>query len=165
MMRRLTDILTVLFVTVVVAIVVFTYGTLVYGETQDIKTIITHAANQNNINPKLLYAVCQLESGLNAVAVNQDDGGSPSYGLCQIKLETARIYNSKLTIRKLFDPEINANYAAKHLQTLLKRYHNEEYAVCSYNLGYLKLNYEGKPWNRGYYKKVSILMKQMARDY
>lgn len=68
-----------------------------------------------------------------------DDGGSPSIGLCQVKLKTSKWLGYKGTEKQLLNPTVNAYYAAKYLKYQLKRYNgNTEKALIAYNRGNAK---------------------------
>lgn len=84
----------------------------------------------------LLSSICYVESHYNPNALHKDDGDSNSVGLCQVKLKTAKWLGFKGNEKQLLKPEINAYYAAKYLQYLLKRYHgNITKAIIAYNRG------------------------------
>jgi soluble lytic murein transglycosylase-like protein len=83
----------------------------------------------------LLYSVCQVESGGFAGAINWEDGGSPSYGLCQVKLGTARSFGFAGDATGLMDPVTNFRVAGRVLQYHLKRCETVEAAVGAYNTG------------------------------
>lgn len=85
---------------------------------------------------RLLRAICQVESNLNPKAVNKYDGGSASYGLCQIKLATAKYMGYRGNSKLLLTPSVNALYAAKYLRYQLDRYGNDWVrAISAYNRG------------------------------
>ncbi len=85
----------------------------------------------------LIDAICLVESGHRNSALNPHDGGSPSLGVCQIKLATARQLGYKGTAYDLQHNEaINIHYAAKYLAAQLKRYSGDpRKAVAAYNAG------------------------------
>lgn len=93
-------------------------------------------------NPNLLGAVCYVESNYRNV-INHNDGGSASYGICQIKLKTANWMNEKhkilgqpVTKFDLMNPEINALFAGLYLKYQLDRYNGDiECAISGYNAG------------------------------
>lgn len=82
----------------------------------------------------LLPAICWVESRHNEKAINPKD---PSYGLCQIKQETASwIMKKHITIDELMDGQINAMIAAKYLKHLSKRYKGDlKCIIKAYNSG------------------------------
>lgn len=106
-----------------------------------ITAIILAAAKSVGISGTLLLAICTHESNLKNITV-QDDGGSPSYGVCQVKLETAQymdnVYGHKIKANegRLKNNYVNAFYAAEILKFQLKRYDNNlNMAIDAYNKG------------------------------
>lgn len=123
----------------------------------DEKTAIKNAAKAEDISESLLSAVCFVESGHRPLAHTKRDGKGrrDSFGLCQLQLRTAKSVGFLGEAQDLFDPYINALYAAKYLSGQLGRYGgNWEFAVAAYNLGSLRLDASGKPINKGYVKSV-----------
>lgn len=108
--------------------------------------------------PGLLSAVCWVESKHNQDAINLYDGGTPSLGVCQIKLSTARRLGYKGSIQKLWrDPKTNAYYAGLYLRVNLDRYDNDaNKAVAAYNAGVHRVNNQGLTKNRKYVEKVLL---------
>lgn len=116
--------------------------------------IIIAAAKSASIPAYLLAAVCAVESN-HTSTINIHDGGSPSYGACQLKVNTARLYDRKATGAKLLNYAYNADIAARYLRTQLDRYHgNTECAIAAYNAGTCKFNDRKQIRNRKYVKKV-----------
>lgn len=89
-----------------------------------------------DLPPGLLDSVCFIETRHNVSALVEHDGGSPSYGVCQVKLSTARDMGFKGKPEHLMIPEINAYYAGKYLSRNLKKYRQIERAVIAYNRGH-----------------------------
>ncbi len=84
-----------------------------------------------------------------------DDGGSPSLGICQIKLETARLMGFKGDQKQLMDPQVNITYSALYLHKQLLRYHQDVHkAVSAYNAGTWSMNLQGQTKNLSYVNKV-----------
>lgn len=98
-------------------------------------TAILLAALIVGIDPELLSAVCYVESGHKVDAYVHNDGGSPSYGQCQIKMDTAKDMGFNGTKAQLMSPGTNALYAAKYLRYQHKRYGLWSSAVISFNAG------------------------------
>lgn len=88
-----------------------------------------------SLPPNLLSSLCYIESAHNTKAINKNDGGSASLGVCQVKLATAKWLGFKGTAKQLMLPRNNVKYAAKFLHYQLKRYKNTERAVIAYNRG------------------------------
>lgn len=107
-----------------------------------------------NLPPMLLLAICSSESDFRNV-VNPDDGGSPSYGICQIKLNTARTVGFQGRPKKLMHQGVNIYYAGAYLSKQLKRYKgNTCAAIAAYNLG--KAKYVGtRIKNTTYVRRVT----------
>lgn len=106
-----------------------------------------------NLPLGLLSALCLVESGHKNV-VSPHDGGSPSYGICQVKLATARLEVPGYTAADLMDRNKNAYVAGKILKRHFRRYGNWCHAVAAYNAGRLNLHVSGLPRNVRYVRKV-----------
>lgn len=120
------------------------------------ETIILAAAKAAKISGPLLLAICIQESNLKNVEVPHD-GGSPSYGICQIKYETAKMLGYSGHAKGLMNPSTNAKWAASYLKYQKERY---EYdwckAVAAYNAGRYNESKvaPGYPRNLKYVRKV-----------
>lgn len=114
------------------------------------------AASQTfNLPIGLLSAVCFVESRHNVKAFVPNDGGSPSNGICQLKLSTAQQLGYKGTQKALRSPAINIYWSAAYLHYHLVRYDNDVInAVASYNAGTCRLDKRGQPRNLEYVRKV-----------
>jgi len=118
---------------------------------------LQQAAKATAVPFELLRAICTVESNLNPAAVNQYDGGSPSYGLCQIKQATAELVGYEGEPEDLLNPHTNALYAAKYLKRQILRYnHDWIKAISAYNNG-KACNYNVKYVNK-------VLDKLFERD-
>lgn len=97
--------------------------------------IILQAAKAAKTSGLILLAICTHETKLQNVTV-QNDGGSASIGICQMKLDTAKFLGYQGNQAGLLNPKINAKYAALYL-----KYQNERYngdwckAVAAFNAG------------------------------
>lgn len=108
-------------------------------ETLALTLLFSSISAQFDLPPKLLDSVCYVESRHKPHAVNVDDGGSPSLGLCQVKLKTARWLGFEGDEADLMEPRTNAYYAGKYLAYQLKRYRGDKHrAVTAYNRGNAK---------------------------
>jgi len=89
---------------------------------------IEHAANEHALDPKLLHAVIQTESGYNARAVSPRG----AIGLMQLMPDTARRYG----LADAFDPRGNVRAGARYLRDLLELFaQNLPLALAAYNAG------------------------------
>lgn len=131
---------------------------------ESIALIITGVAKSVGIAPGLLLAVCMTETNLRNID-SANDGGSPSYGICQVKLKTARWMGKvhkkpelqNFTEADMRDVRKNATVAALYIKYQLNRYAGDTCkAVAAYNAGKFKESsvYLGLPFNWSYVQKV-----------
>lgn len=119
-------------------------------------TIILLAAKKAGVSGALLLAICSHESNLINVEVPHD-GGSPSYGICQVKLGTAQMLGYTGTGKGLMDPKENAKWAANYVKWQKERY---DYDWCKVTAAYNAGTYNeskvlpGYPRNLKYVRKV-----------
>lgn len=91
-------------------------------------SIINKHAKANNVDPDLIAAIIQQESGGNSNSVSQAGAG----GLMQLMPKTAR----GLGVTDVFDPEQNIAGGTKYIAQMLRRYKgNVEKALWAYNAG------------------------------
>ena len=89
---------------------------------------LTEAAERHRINPDLIRAVIQTESGWNAGAVSRKG----AVGLMQLVPSTAQRFG----VKDMFSPKQNVDAGVRYLKTLLERYNgNLELALAAYNAG------------------------------
>lgn len=113
------------------------------------------ASNTFNIPPGLLSAVCYVESNHDIKAIRIDDGGSSSFGICQLKLDTARQMGFRGTGESLRNPKTNIHYSAMYLSSKLLHYDGDVVrSVSAYNSGTYKVTSDGQPINSEYVRKV-----------
>lgn len=106
-----------------------------------------------------LASICFVESRLKLKTYVHRDGGSPSYGVCQIKYATAKGVGYRGSKKELNGYATNVKYAAKYLRYQIDRYNGDiRKAVLAYNAGSYKIKYKiGKKEiaiNESYFKKV-----------
>jgi hypothetical protein len=92
-----------------------------YGE------IIVRAAEAHGVNPMLVSALIQVESGYRPKARSRKG----AMGLMQLMPSTAREYQ----VGNPFDPKANIEAGIKHLKTLIDRFRGVELALAAYNAG------------------------------
>lgn len=129
------------------------------------ETIILAAAKAAKVSGALLLAICTHESNLKNVKV-PDDGGSPTYGICQVKYETAQMMGFTGKPKDLMDPETNAKYAAAYLKYQKERYGSDWIKVtAAYNAGTYNESSKipGCPRNLKYLKHVKKKLDESLR--
>lgn len=90
--------------------------------------LIEGAAKERQLDPKLLRAVAEQESGLRPCAVS----GKGAMGLMQLMPATVE----KLGVRDPFDPRQSIDAGSRYLKELLDRYHGDlAQALGAYNAG------------------------------
>lgn len=142
----------------------------------EIITLLTTAAKMAGISPALLIAVCMTETNLKNVHKDKD-GRTASYGVCQVKLETAHFmgkFHSRLKMKSFTDKDMkevekNVRVAAFYLRYQIERYDGDLCkAVAAYNAGSFKESklYPGVPFNWKYVERVrqNISSKEFAND-
>ncbi len=106
--------------------------------------IATDYAEDNNIDPSILMGLLWTESAFRPWAIHKDDGGSNSYGIGQMKLNTARdtwpecshlIGPGPVRLRSkyLLDVEVNICLVTRKLAKYKKKYGRK--ALTVYNCG------------------------------
>lgn len=128
-------------------------------------TIILGAAKAAKVSGPLLLAICMHESNLKNVLVPHD-GGSPTYGICQVKLGTAQMLGYVGDGQGLMVPEENAKWAAEYLKYQKERYDKDWCkAVAAYNAGRYNPSTvsPGYPKNLKYVRKVQEKLKNDLR--
>jgi soluble lytic murein transglycosylase-like protein len=132
----------------------------------DYITMILNAAKIAKTSGIILLAICTHETGLTNVTV-QNDGGTPTYGICQVKLETAQMLGFEGKAKQLLVPKENAKWAAVYLKHQFDRYDGDWCrAIAAYNAG--KFNeskkFPGYPRNLKYVNKVKEKLTQPITD-
>jgi soluble lytic murein transglycosylase-like protein len=125
--------------------------------------IILGAAKSVKVSGAILVAICTHESGLNNIAIQ--DRGSFTYGICQVKYETASMLGYEGSPEGLMDPKINAIYAATYLRYQHNRYGNWCKAIAAYNAGRYNESkiLPGKPRNIKYVRNVQMKLNKSLK--
>jgi hypothetical protein len=89
--------------------------------------IINSVAQAHGVNPMLVDALIQVESGYKPTARSHRG----AMGLMQLMPSTARQYN----VRNPYDPKANIAAGVKHLKSLIDRFKGVELALAAYNAG------------------------------
>ena len=105
-------------------------------------SLIDSIAAQNGVDPAFVRATIQAESSGNASATHLDQDGKSSYGLMQIRPDTARLLdpaNRNLSdaqiAARLLDPTYNINIGTQYQAQLFQRYSNPTMVAAAYNGG------------------------------
>ena len=100
--------------------------------------IVEREAQDNNIDPALVYAIIKSESDFDPNAVS----AAGACGLMQLMPDTfawlQEVYPAERelnTTEDIFDPEWNIRYGVKNLALCLQEYPQLKTAVCAYNAG------------------------------
>lgn len=107
------------------------------AEANTLDTLFIKHAVSEGVEPRLLKAICKVESGLRPSARNLMDGGRASYGICQVQLRTAKHMGFTGTPGDLMTADLNIKYASKYFSFQLERYKNNwKRALVAYNKGH-----------------------------
>lgn len=128
------------------------YTTVTTVPPDPLDRIVHEAAERHRLDPALVKAVIETESGWNPKAVSRKG----ALGLMQLVPGTAGKYG----VYNLLDPAQNVNGGASYLRTLLDRYHGDlEKTLAAYNAGEGAVERFGGvpnyPETRAYVQKVT----------
>lgn len=97
------------------------------GDRGTLEALVARSAAQQGLDPALVRAVVQAESGFNPRAVSP----AGAKGLMQLMDGTARA----LGVRDAFDPAENVAGGTRYLRQLLTQFGDERLALAAYNAG------------------------------
>jgi soluble lytic murein transglycosylase-like protein len=122
----------------------------------DLEPLIQRQSDSQKLDPKLVKAVIQVESGYNHRALSNKG----AMGLMQLMPDTASLFN----VRNAFDPEENLRAGTRYLRQLLDRFAGRiELALAGYNAGPGAVEkHKGMPpypETRDYVKQVMMLYR------
>jgi soluble lytic murein transglycosylase-like protein len=94
------------------------------------------AAIRHQVNPHLLLAIAEVESGLRPGAIGRNTNGSIDIGLMQINsLWLPELQRHGIAARDLLDPCVSVHVGAWVLAQKMRRHGNTWTAVGAYNAG------------------------------
>lgn len=97
--------------------------------------LIINIARSLGVPAQLLLAICTQESNLKNT-INHHDGGSPSYGVCQLKSNTAKMVGFQGNPIELMDVSTNIYWSGRYLAYQQTRYGNNwNKLAASFNAG------------------------------
>jgi hypothetical protein len=113
--------------------------------------MIQEIAEKHGMDPQLIYAVIEMESGFNPHATSSAN----AMGLMQLIPETAE----SLNVKDPFDPYENIQAGVRYLKMQLDRFGSIELALAAYNAGPGAVqNYKGIPPYKETQNYVRIIM-------
>lgn len=127
-------------------------------------TYIYTAARLANIEPEIIAAHIMQESSWNPNATHRDTDGVSSYGLIQVRLDTARslLGEPNLTPQMLLNPKINILAGAKYIQQSRIKWPDIKDSIAAYNAGKPRKNSAGQYTNS---KGVTNVQHYVDRVY
>ena len=111
---------------------------------------VTHAAQRQDVNPWILRAIIQVESGFNPAAIHRNTNGTLDVGLGQINsLHFKELRGYGIQPSDLLDACVSADVAAWHLRKQFQSYGVSWTAVGAYHSTTPCYNkrYVGLVWN------------------
>ena len=103
----------------------------IYDVPADLSGAIYDIAREEGIHPSLAFQLIKVESGFRQVRSNRG-----AIGYTQLRLATARGYDSTLTERSLYDRDTNLRLGFRFLRELLGRFDQDlPMALVAYNRG------------------------------
>jgi len=92
------------------------------------------AAQRHGVNPKILRAILQVESGMRANVVNHNPNGTMDVGMAQINsIHFPELAQWGISPAQLMDPCVATHVAAWHLKRSLLRHGNTWFGVAAYH--------------------------------
>lgn len=129
----------------------------IQAELLDLNSLYKESAKKHEVPLLLAKAIGIKESSNKPKAVNPYDGGSPSWGIMQLKLNTARGLGFSGTVKELRDPKINIDLGCKNLKKHYDNCGTWEKAIVAYNVGHC-VNYKNE-----YFYKVKFIMRDLQQ--
>lgn len=126
---------------IIIFLILLVYGFIgikTYVYPLEYKDEVLEYSKKYNLDPYLVFAVINTESGFDKHATSSKD----ARGLMQITQSTAKEVNEitnsvdSLTEENIYNEDINIELGCQYLASLISRYNGNYYlAICSYNAG------------------------------
>lgn len=132
---------------------------------REIVRMLNDTALANGIKPYVFIGLSYHESDRfkQANKKRKDSNNRYSYGLFQVQLETALLYDKGATDSKLLSPSYNMHIAAVIFKSNLAKYHgNYEMALAAHNCGTV---FNGQIKNGDFVKKVYAATGEFATKF
>jgi len=101
---------------------------------EDIGQCVSDASTRHGVNPDLLLAILQVESGLRADPVRRNANGSIDVGIAQINsIHFSELRRYGVEWQHLLKPCVGIHVAAWHLKNQILRHGNTWFAVGAYH--------------------------------
>lgn len=128
--------LTIIIIIIVAVLLLFKTQILQKIYPQKYSGYVEKYAEENNLDPLLIYSIIKAESNFKEDAKSK----SNAIGLMQIMETTAKEIGKELgieqiTVEKLYEPEINIKIGTTYFKILLDKYKNHNLAIIAYNAG------------------------------
>ncbi|MBR4765331.1 MAG: transglycosylase SLT domain-containing protein [Clostridia bacterium] len=133
----------------------------------DIALYTIYKAQQNGIDPDLIFCIMWRESNFNPNEISRNSNGSYDYGLMQINSSNFSFLSQKIGITSMYDlldPYKNIDCGVYYIAAYMRKYGDMNKALMCYNLG------EGgaqRKWSQGiYYSSYSkSIIERMGQYY
>ena len=121
-----------------------------YGINANLAASIVDVARAEGIDPELAFRLVKLESDFNVHAKSPVG----AIGLTQVMPSTARFYDKRMSVARLYQPNTNLRVGLRYLRELVKEYNGDmNLALLVYNRGpaaVAKSRLEGADPSNGY---------------
>ena len=133
----------------------------------DIALYTIYKAQQNGIDPDLVFCIMWRESNFNPNSIGRNTNGTYDYGLMQINSSNFSFLSQKIGITSMYDlldPYKNIDCGVYYISAYMRKYNDYNKALMCYNLG------EGgaqRKWNQGiFYSAYSkSIIERMGQYY
>ena len=130
---------------------------------RDLDSIFKSVGRSEGVDWKLIKAVAMKESSLRPNIRTPEPDGTTTYGLMQVKYETAEWLGFKGRPEQLLSPKVNVTWGTRYLKYQLKRYNGDiAKSVAAYNMGTARYSPSGGFLNQAYVTAVLANQTQVV---